>query len=241
MSIGWIGLIVTHIIWSVINYNDASGGDTGVIIFWSGLFSLLFYLLFVILPKKFIKNQIEQRSFLEFTIGSAFYSLIGFIILIGWLFLQSDFYGVFLDAFIAGLIFGGTFWWIWNKKEVSFKSTPSKILGYLIPFLFLVIYLKVFPNLFPKFAYNHVPQSIQNEIEIQTLSKVKIGDSIEDIKNQLPGFIGYEECKGSRAGQYEKYEFRLQWNCCKVVDIEVGERGMIDGTIGGEIVNKPCE
>ena len=103
------------------------------------------------------------------------------------------------------------------------------------------MYLKVFPNLFPKFAYNHVPQSIQNEIEVQTLSKVKIGDSIEDIKNQLPGFIGYEECKGSRAGQYEKYEFRLQWNCCKVVDIEVGERGMIDGTLGGEILNKPCE
>ncbi len=33
MSIGWIGLIITHIIWSVINYNDAGGGDTGVIIF----------------------------------------------------------------------------------------------------------------------------------------------------------------------------------------------------------------
>ncbi len=227
--------------WSVINYNDASGGDTGVIIFWSGLFSLLFYLLFVILPKKFIKRQIEQRRLLEFSIGSAFYSLIGFIILIGWGFLNSDFYGVFLDAFIAGLIFGGTFWWIWNKKEERFKSTLSKIFGYSIPFLFLAIYLKIFPNLFPKYAYNHVPQSIQNEIEIQTLSKVKIGDSIEDIKNQLPGFIGYEECKGSRAGQYEKYEFRLQWNCCKVVDIEVGERGMIDGTIGGEIVNKPCE
>jgi hypothetical protein len=73
MSIGWIGLIITHIIWSVINYNDASGGDTGVIIIWSGLFSLLFYLLFVILPKKFIKNQIEQRSLFEFAIGTAFY------------------------------------------------------------------------------------------------------------------------------------------------------------------------
>ena len=33
MSIGWIGLIIAHIIWSVINYNDAGGGDTGVIIF----------------------------------------------------------------------------------------------------------------------------------------------------------------------------------------------------------------
>lgn len=33
MSIGWIGLILTHIVWSVINYNDASAGDTGVIIF----------------------------------------------------------------------------------------------------------------------------------------------------------------------------------------------------------------
>lgn len=241
MSIGWIGLIITHIIWSVINYNDASGGDTGVIMSWSGLFSLLFYLLFVILPKKFIKNQIEQRSLFEFAIGSALYSLLGFIVLIGWLFLKSDFYGVFLDAFMAGLIFGGTFWWIWNKKENSFNSIPLKIFGYLIPFLFLVIYLKIFPNLFPKFAYNHVPQSIQNEIEIQTLSKVKIGDSIEEIKSKLPGFIGYDDCKGSRAGQYEKYEFRLQWNCCKVVDVEVGERGMIDGTIGGEILNKPCE
>ena len=241
MSIGWIGLIITHIIWSVINYNDASGGDTDVIIFWSGLFSLLSYLLFVILPKKFIKKQIERRNLFEFAIGSAIYSLLGFIILIGWLFLKSDFYGVFFDAFMAGLIFGVTFWWLWNKSGFSFKSIPSKIIGYLIPFLFLGIYLKVFPQLFPKFAYNHVPRSIQNEIEIRTLSNVKIGDSIDKIKDKLPGFIGYDDCKGSRTGRYEKYEFRLQWNCCKVVDIEVGERGTIDGTIGGEILNEPCE
>lgn len=241
MSIGWIGLIITHIVWSVINHKDASGGDTGLIIFWSGLFSLLFYLLFIILPQKIIKKQLELRNLIEFSLGSAFYSLIGFVILIGWLFLQTDFYGVFIDAFVAGLIFGITFWLIWHKKGLNFDSIGLRTVGFLIPILFLIIYLKLFPMLFPKFAYNHVPQSIQNEIEIKTLSNVKIGDSIEVIKQRLPGFIGYDACKGARAGQYEKYEFRLQWNCCKVVDVEVGEIGMIDGVIGGGILNEPCE
>ena len=241
MSIGWIALIITHIVWSVLNHEDAGGGDTGVILFWSGLFSLLFYLLFVILPQKIIKKQLEQRSLIEFSIGSAFYSLIGFIILIGWLFLTSDFYGVFLDALVAGLIFGITFWCVWHKEGINFNSIWKRIVGYLIPILFLGIYLKLFPMLFPRFAYNHVPQFIQNEIEIKTLSNVKIGDSIEELKHKLPGFIGYDKCKGSRAGQYEKYEFRLQWNCCKVVDIEVGKRGLIDRTIGGKILNEPCE
>lgn len=182
-----------------------------------------------------------MRSLIEFSIGSAFYSLIGFIILIGWGFLETNFYGVFIDAFVAGLIFGNIFWLIWHKKGLNFDSISLRTVGYLIPIVFLIIYLKLFPMLFPTLAYNHVPQSIQNEIEIKTLLNVRIGDSIEEIKSKLPGFIGYDECKGSRAGQYEKHEFRLQWNCCKIVDIEVGERGMIDGTLGGEILKKPCE
>lgn len=241
LSIGWIGLVLTHILWSFFKYEDASGGETGVVIFWSGLFSLLFYLLFILLPKKVITKQLETKSFIEFTIGSGLYSLLGFTVLIGWLFLNSDFFGVFIDAFVAGLIFGTTFWYFWNKSELNFESVITKLIGYLIPIVFLIFYLKIFPSLFPTIAYNYVPSTIKNDIEIKTLSKIKIGDSIEEIKDKLPGFIGYEECIGSRAGQYDKFQFRLQWNCCKVVDIEVGERGSFSSTLGGEILKKPCE
>lgn len=241
MSIGWIGLIITHIGWSVLNYKNASAGDTGVIIFWSGLFSLLFYLLFIVFPQNFIRKQLEERSLIEFSIGSAFYSLFGFTILIGWGFLLTDFYGVFIDAFVAGLTFGITFWLIWNKNGSYFDSIGSRTIGYLIPCIFLIIYLKLFPLIFPSFAYNYVPRSIKNKIEIKTLSNIKIGDSIEDIKSKLPGFLRYDDCRGSRAGQYEKYDFRLQWNCCKIVDVEVGKRGMVEMTIGGRIVNEPCD
>ena len=47
---GFLALILTHIFWSVNTYGNASSRDTGIIIFWAGIFLILFYLVFVIIP-----------------------------------------------------------------------------------------------------------------------------------------------------------------------------------------------
>ncbi len=115
MLIAWLAMLATHALWSIYKYGSIQGGDTAIIAFWSLLFSLLFYYFFIVLPRKYVKIQGTKRTLLAFSLGSAIYALAGFIVLIGWLFFTTDFYGVFLDAFVGGLFFGLSFWILWNR------------------------------------------------------------------------------------------------------------------------------
>ncbi|WOD43088.1 hypothetical protein [Hwangdonia lutea] len=238
LNLGWIGLIITHVIWSNLKYKNASGGDTGVVIFWSSFFLIIFYVFFILIPKKKIVKLTEKLAISLFTLLSGIYALIGFIILIGWGFLISDnFYGVFLDAFVFGLIFGLTFHLIWNKKQKAFKQMHL-IPILTLPILFLFIYLFAFPKLFPSMAYNVVPQYLRHDILKNTIPKFKVGDDLSELQKALPGEFEFEKCFGSRGAVLNNFQFVIEVNCCKIVRIEFGPRQKTGYTMGGK--RKPC-
>ncbi|WP_396633307.1 hypothetical protein [Maribacter sp. R86514] len=237
LTFGWIGLIITHIIWSNLRYNDASGGDVGVILFWSSLFLLIFYGLFILIPRKLIVKLSEKLNVILFSIISGIYSLLGFVILIGWLFLQSDFSGVFLDALVCGLIFGFSFHTMWTKKRTDFKQ--FHLIPILItPFVFLLIYLFAFPKFLPSIAYKFVPKNIQHDILVNTIPKFKVGDDLADLQSALPGEFEFDDCYGNRGAILNEFQYVIEVNCCKIVRIEYGPRQEKGYSMGGE--KKPC-
>ena len=238
LTLGWIGLIITHIIWSNLRYENASGGDTGVVLFWASFFLLIFYGLFILIPQKRIVKLTEKLTLTSFTLLSGIYALIGFTILIGWGFLMSDnFYGVFLDAFVYGLIFGLTFHLIWNKKRNELKQIHL-IPILTLPIFFLFIYLFAFPKLFPSIAYNAVPQYVRHDILKNTIPKFKVGDDLSELQKALPGEFEFENCYGNRGASLENFQYVIEVNCCKIVRIEFGARDNVGYTMGGK--RKPC-
>ena len=238
LTLGWIGLIITHIIWSNIRYENASGGDTGVVLFWASFFLLIFYGLFILIPQKRIVKLTEKLTLTSFTLLSGIYALIGFIILIGWIFLTSDnFYGVFLDAFVCGLIFGLTFHLIWNKKRNELKQIHL-IPILTLPIFFLFIYLFVFPKLLPSTAYNVVPQYVRHNILKNTIPKFKIGDNLTELQKALPGEFEFDDCYGNSSAMLENFQFVIEVNCCRIVRIEFGPRQKTGYAMGGK--RKPC-
>jgi len=238
LTLGWIGLIITHIIWSNLRYENASGGDTGVVIFWASFFLLIFYGLFILIPKKRIVKLTEKLTLPSFTILSGIYALIGFIILIGWLFLMSDnFYGVFIDAFVCGLIFGLTFHLIWNKKRSELKQIHL-IPILILPIFFLFIYLFAFPKLLPSIAYNAVPQYVRHAILKNTIPKFKVGDDLTELQKALPGEFEFDDCYGNSGAMLENFQYVIEVNCCKITRIEYGPRQKTGYTMGGK--RKPC-
>lgn len=238
LSLGWIGQIISHIIWSNLKYGNASGGDIGVIIFWSSFFLLIFYGIFILLPGKWIVQLAEKIGISLFTLLSGVYALLGFTVLIGWGFLMSgNFNGVFLDALVCGLIFGLTFHLIWNKKRKELKQ-KHLIPMLTSPFIFLFIYLFAFPKLFPSIAFNYVPQYVRNEIIKNTIPTFKIGDELSELQKALPGEFDFENCYGNRAAMLEEFQFVIEVNCCKIVRIKYGPREKIGYTMGGK--RKPC-
>ena len=236
LTLGWIGLILTHVIWSNLKYDNASGGDTGVILFWASLFLLIFYGLFILIPQKRIVKLIEKLNLISFAILSGVYSLLGFIILIGWIFLKSDFIGVFLDAFVCGIIFGLTFYLVWNNKRNELKQIHL-IPILTLPILFLFSYLYAFPKLLPSLAYNAVPQYVRHDILKKTIPKFKVGDELSELQKALPNEFEFENCKGSRSSMMEDFQFVIEVNCCKIVRIEYGPRQETGYTMGEP---KPC-
>nr|WP_298994638.1 hypothetical protein [uncultured Polaribacter sp.] len=238
LTLGWIGLIITHIILSNLRYENASGGDTGVVLFWSSFFLLIFYVLFILIPQKRIIKLSEKLNLALFTFFSGIYSLIGFTILVGWGFLMANhFYEVFLDAFVCGLIFGLTFHLIWNKKREKLKQIHL-IPILTLPFIFLFIYLFAFPKLLPSYAYNTVPQYIKHDILRNTIPKFKVGDELSELQQALPGEFDFENCYGSRGASLEKFQYVIEVNCCKIVRIEYGPRQKTGYTMGGK--RMPC-
>jgi len=239
LVLGWIGQIITHITLSIWRYESASGGEIGVVLFWSAVFMLIFYGLFILLPKKWIVELAEKFGIVQFTVLSGVYGLIGFTVLIGWGFLMANnFHDVFLDAFVSGLIFGFTFHYIWNNQRNQIDKTLL-IPIIATPTLFLFIYLFAFPKLFPSYAYNLVPQYIRHDILINTIPKFKVGDDLSELQKALPGQFEVEECYGGHSAYLENFQYVVEVNCCKIVRIEFGPRQNTAYSMGGG-AKKPC-
>ena len=236
--LGWIAQIITHIFLSNLKYGNATGGDIGVVVFWSSFFILIFYVLFILIPNKRIVRLSEKLSIFNFTLLSGFYALIGFTILIGWGFLMAkNFLEVFIDAFICGIVFGYSFYITWNKKRSKVKQIH--IIPILtLPALFLFIYLYALPKLFPSLAYKLVPKYITHEIFRNTIKKFKVGDELSELQKALPGEFEFDDCYGNRGGTFENFQYVIEVNCCKIVRLEYSSNQKKSYTMGGK--RKPC-
>lgn len=219
---GFLTLILTHIFWSIIVYGNASSGDTGIIIIWAGIFLTIFYLIFVLIPKRTIEKLSVKMNIIGFSFSFALYSLIGFIILIGWIFLNSSFNGVFFDAFFYGLTFGFTFYTLnINKRKINFKGF---ITLFSIPIFLFLFYIMILPRIFPSFAFKIVPKETKDEIVKKTLPKFKKGDDFKDLEKALPGYFNSINCNFSTNSLMKDFQYTLVVENCKITKIEYGPR-----------------
>ena len=224
---GFLALILTHIFWSVNTYGNASSRDTGIIIFWAGIFLILFYLVFVIIPKKILEKIVQKTNIYLFSLGFAFYALLAFILLIGWIFLHSTFNGVFLDAFFYGLTFGFVFYKLENQhKKIKVKDFA---LLFSLPIIAFFIYIFILPKLFPVFAFKIVPKQTKEKILKETLRKFKKGDDFNELKNALPGYFVNSGCDFSTSALMADFQYSLVVENCKITKIESGPRKKNNG------------
>ena len=237
LTIGWIGIIICHIIWSNYRFENASSGDIGVVLFWSAFFILIYYGLFILIPQKRIAKLAEKRNLASFTLLSGIYATIGFTLIIGWLFIKSDFRIIFLDALVGGILFGLVFHILRNKYQ-NRLSRKHLIPILALPFFFLFIFLFAFPKLLPALSYKYVPIYVRHDILRRTIPQFKIGDELTDLQKALPGEFDFDGCSGNRGGSIESFQYVVEVNCCKIVRIEYGPRQKNGYSTGGII--KPC-
>ena len=154
--------------------------DSEVILFWSGIYILIGWAIFIWLPMKLSKRLKFGKlvSFASPIMG--IYSAFVYTILIGKTFDFSETYFLFLPfAIITGLIYGLLL------TILRFNGKAEKYLLYLIPTIGIAFYF-LFPKLLPSQAFRFMPDKIQSEIVSRIIPQLKVGDPYKNYLEKLP-------------------------------------------------------
>jgi hypothetical protein len=244
MTIAWTLMNLFHSIY--LAWTDGKADDSGVIIFWSGLFITISWAVFIIFPLNKLDHskQIFKPLILPFI--AAIYGALTYSIIVGGLFRSLDLVVMFMPlALLTGFIFGVAYsQLIQSDKLVDFlvRRPIAKTIFFLSPALILFFFLWVLPTIAPSLVFRYMPDEIRYKIVSQTIPKFKVGDDFEPLKNSLPGYLDHiNNGSGNMSATMEDFGFVLQVHCNKIIRLEYGnDQNDIDGTIYGKLQEKPC-
>jgi hypothetical protein len=225
---------------------DGKADDSGVIIFWSGLFISIAWAVFIVYPLRRLDHSKQIFKPHIFPFITALYGALTYSIIVGGLFRSLDLVIMFLPlALLTGLLFGLTYsLLIRSDKFVNFlyRKPLTKIIFILSPAIFLIFFLWVLPTTFPSLMFRYMPDQIRDKIIRETIPKFKVGDNFEPLKKSLPGYLdNINDGKGNMMATMENFAFVLQVNCDKIIRLEYGkDQNDIDGTIYGKLQEQPC-
>jgi len=244
MIIAWLLMNFFYSIY--LAFKDGKADDIGVIIFWSGLFIIIAWAIFIIYPLHKLDHSRQIFKPVIFPFITTVYGALTYSIIIGGLFQSLDLITMFLPlALLAGLIFGLTYsLLIKSVKLVDFlnKRPIFKVAIILSPAVILIFFLWVLPMIAPSLVFRYMPDHIQDKIIAQTIPKFKVGDDIESLKSLLPGYLdNIQNGKGNMMASMNDFAFVLQVNCGKIIRLEYGKNPSdFDNTIYGKLEEKAC-
>jgi len=250
-----IGFFSMTIAWTLMNliysfyltWKDGFADDIGVIIFWSGLFIVIAWAIFIIFPLSRLDSLKRIFNPKIFPFITTLYGALAYSIIVGGLFRSIELVTMFLPlALLTGLIFGVSYSLLINsKKLVDFLNRRPffKIVLFLSPAIILFFFLWLLPTIAPALAFRYMPDVIRCKIVAKTIPKYKVGDNFEPLKKSLPGYLdNIVNGNGDMLASMENFAFVLQVNCDKIIRLEYGKNSSdFDNTIYGKLQDKPCQ
>lgn len=249
-----IGFFSITIAWALMNlsysfyltWKNGKADDIGVIIFWSGLFIVIAWAVFIIFPLSRLdsSNRIFNPKIFPFI--ATLYAGLTYSFIVGGLFQSIELVNMFLPlALLTGLIFGISYsLFIHSKKFVGFLNNRPffKITFFLFPVIILLLFLWLLPTIAPALAFRYMPDVIRDKIIAKTIPKYKVGDDFEPLRESLPGYLDHiENGSGNMSASMENFAFVLQVNCDKIIRLEFGKsQSDFDNSIYGKLQEKPC-
>ncbi|RZK39763.1 MAG: hypothetical protein EOO90_17455 [Pedobacter sp.] len=240
LVIAWVLMNVTNSIY--LGIVDGLAVDSGVIMFWSGLFMMIAWAVFIVVPLSKLNHSRKMFEPYVFPFVTGLYGIVVYAILVGSIISISI--DIFIAlAFLAGVIFGLSYSiCIRADKLLMFlhKRPYRKALFLLSPMTILFLFLWLLPTVAPSIAFRFMPDEIRAEIVSETIPKYKVGDGFEHLRNSLPRYFDNINTSGNTARTMEQFAFVLQVQCGKIIRLEWARNHKIDLTIDGKLHDKPC-
>jgi len=187
--VAWLIMNISSAIITAIQYGKTN--DSGVVLFWSGIYIIMSWVLFLWLPTVIFK-KIKFGKLIFFAAPiMAIYAGIVYTLLLGKTFQFSETYRLFLPySIITGFVYGLLITILNHKNEVN------KMLWISVPIISISFYF-IFPKVLPKQALRFMPDEIQDKIVSRIVPKLKVGDEFKLNLNRMPIHSSY---KGSNSG-----------------------------------------
>jgi len=225
---------------------DGKADDIGVVIFWSGLFIAIAWVVFIIYPLNRLDHAKQILKPHIFPFITAIYGALTYSVIVGGLFRSLDLVIMFLPlALLTGFIFGLSYsLLVRSSKLVDFlyRKPLTKIIFFLSPAIILFFVFWVLPTVAPSLIFRYTTDENRDKIIQQTIPKFKVGDNIEPLKNALPGYLDHiVNGRGNMSASMEHFAFVLQVNCGKIIRLEYSTNPTdFDNTIYGKLQDQPC-
>ena len=244
MTIAWVLMNFLYSIYLV--SREGKADDIGVIIFWSGLFIAVAWSIFIIYPLNKLDHSKQLFKPTIFPFIAALYGALTYSIIVGGLFRSYEVVAMFMPlALLTGLIFGISYSiLIRSSRLIDFlvRKPIFKLVLLLSPAILLFFFLWIMPTVAPSLMFRFMPDVIRDKIVARTISKYKVGDDFEPLKNSLPSYLDHiQNGRGNMSATMENFAFVLQVNCNKIIRLEYGKSQFdFDNTIYGTLQDKPC-
>lgn len=212
MTIAWSLMNIYHTLYDVTVYGKEE--ESGVLIFWSGIFIFFAWIIFIIFPLRKLNPSMKLFKSYIFIPVCMIYGSLTYIILVGGIFRDVKLILRFLYlAAITGGLFGFAYNILINNQKVARLLNTRAIYRFfcfLSPIIILGFFLWVLPNLFPSYVFRFMPDEIKDNIVINTIPKYKVGDNFVDLENVLPGYFennnefnNFESCESLPGFKFE--------------------------------------
>ena len=244
MAIAWTLMNILNSIYLV--SEDGKADDSGVIIYWSGLFITIAWAVFIIWPISRLDHSKKLFKPQFFTAITTVYGVLTYTIIVGGLFRSFELVTMFLpQAILVGLFFGLAYSILIKSErliDLLYKRPITKTIIFLSPLLVLGFFFWFLPLIAPNLVYRFMTDQVREEIVSKTIPKFKVGDEIEPLKKALPGYLDHiKNGSGNMSAIIENFAFVIQVNCGKIIRLEYGQSQFdIDGTVYGKLQEKPC-
>ncbi len=167
-------------------YQLGKTNDSGVILYWSGIYIILSWVIFIFLPSILIKKLRFGKTIYFAAPIMGMYAGIIFTLLFDPVFEFRETNVSFLPyAILTGLIYGALI------TLVALNQNIEKAILILIPTIGIGFYV-LFPNVFPSQAFRFMPDDTQDKIVSRVIPKLKVGDTYKTFLDILPNAYNSE-------------------------------------------------
>jgi hypothetical protein len=245
MTVAWTLMNLANSIYTA--WTDGKADDSGVIIFWSGLFITIAWAVFITYPVNRLDHTRQIFKPYIFPFITAIYAMLTYSVIVGGLFRSLDLVIMFMPlALLTGFIFGFSYSQLIRSAKLIdflFARPILKVFFFLSPLFILLFFLWFLPTFAPSLVFRYMPDEIRDKIVERTIPKFKVGDEFEPLKNALSGYLDHiDNGKGNMSATMENFAFVLQVNCDKIIRLEYGnDQYDFDGTIYGKLQENPCQ